>query len=327
MNKRITLVFVAVSICGSLLALSSGIARAQAYPEKPVRLVLGFPPGGGSDTLARFMAPRLTATLGQPLVVDTRAGAAGNIASEFVVRAPPDGYTLFMGFATTLTVNPLLYKLSYDVQRDLAPIIHLGTTQYFLVLHPSVPAKSVKEFIALARQNPGKLNYASSGSGAPLHLAAELFKQRTGINLVHVPYKGGGPAGAAVLAGETQVLFGSVASTLSNVKAGKLRALAVTSNQRSPLMPELPTIEESGVPNYNVAAWDSILAPAGTPRPIINKVNAEFAQLLKQSDVREFFIKSGYEPTGSTPEELAARIKAETAMWAKVIEAARIRVE
>lgn len=313
-------------VAAMLVASGSLRAAETAYPTKPIRLVIGFPPGGGSDALGHIMRPGLTQGLGQQIVIDNRPGATGNIAAEIVVRAAPDGHTLLMGFATTLTVNPSLYKLPFDVKKDLVPISQLANTLYFLVLHPSVPAKSVKEFIALAKEQPGKLNYASSGVGAPLHLAAELFKQRTGIDIVHIPYKGGGPAGLAVLSGEAQVLFGSAASTLPFVKAGRLNALAVTSGKRYSLMPELPTIEESGFPGFRVTAWDSILAPAGTPQPIINRIHTELVKLLNRSDIRNAFLSVGYEVTATTGQELAAIIKADTAMFAKVIKDANIRI-
>jgi tripartite-type tricarboxylate transporter receptor subunit TctC len=264
--------------------------------------------------------------LGQPFVIDNRAGAAGNIANEIVARAVPDGYTLLMGFSTTLTVNPQLYRLSFDVRKDLAPITQLATAQFFLVLHPSVEASSLKELIALAKARPGQLNFSSSGVGSPLHLAAELFSRRTGIELVHVAYKGGGPAAAAVLAGEVQVLFGSVASTIGHVKAGRLRALAVTGAKRSALMPELPTIEESGFPGFRVTAWDSVLAPGGTPLPVIEQLNHAIVAVIRMPDVQKAFANIGYEPTGTTPAELARIIASETALWAEVIKAANIKL-
>jgi tripartite-type tricarboxylate transporter receptor subunit TctC len=296
------------------------------YPLKPVRLVLPFPPGGGTDALARIIGPHMAERLGQPFVIDNRAGAAGNIANEIVARAVPDGYTLLMGFSTTLTVNPQLYRLSFDVRKDLAPITQLATAQFFLVLHPSVEASSLKELIALAKARPGQLNFSSSGVGSPLHLAAELFSRRTGIELVHVAYKGGGPAAAAVLAGEVQVLFGSVASTIGHVKAGRLRALAVTGGKRSALMPELPTIEESGFPGFRVTAWDSVLAPGGTPLRVIEQLNHAIVAVIRMPDVQKAFANIGYEPTGTTPAEVARIIASETALWAEVIKAANIKL-
>ena len=310
------------------VALFFGSASAvAAYPEKPIRLVLPFPPGGGTDALARIMSPHLTANLGQPIVIDNRSGAAGNIANETVARAAPDGYTLLMGFSTTLTVNPQLDKLAFDVAKDLAPVTQLATAQYILVLHPSVQAASVKELIALSKARPGQLNFSSSGVGSPLHLAGELFSQRAGIKLVHVAYKGGGPAAAAVLSGEVQVLFGSVASTIGPIKAGRLRAVAVTGAKRSNVMPELPTIEESGFPGFRVTAWDSILAPGGTPRALIAQLNGVFTKVLSMPDVRKAFLNIGYEPTGTSPAELARIIRQETALWSGVIKAADIKLE
>lgn len=325
MRHSRSLLTVVLAVAALMLAGNKPVLAA--YPDRPIRLVLPFPPGGGTDALARIIGPRLSDRLGQQIVIDNRAGAAGNIANEVVARAAPDGYTLLMGFSTTLTVNPQLYKLSFDVSRDLAPITQLATAQYFLVLHPSVSASSVKEFVALAKAKPGKLNYSSSGVGSPLHLAAELFKQRAGIDLVHVAYKGGGPAAAAVLSGEVQVLFGSVASTLSHVKAGRLRALAVTGAKRSHLMPELPTLEQSGFPGLQVTAWDSVLAPGKTSRAVITRLHREITGVLSMPEVRKTFLSVGYEPTGTTPAELAAIIKAETALWAGVIEAADIKLK
>jgi tripartite-type tricarboxylate transporter receptor subunit TctC len=302
-------------------------AANAAYPTKPIRIVLPFPPGGGTDALARIIGPRLTERLGQPVVIDNRSGAAGNIANETVARAAPDGYTLAMGFSTTLTVNPQLYKLSFNVMKDLAPITQLATAQYILVVHPSVQATSVKELIALAKARPGQLAYSSSGVGSPLHLAGELFSQRAGVKLLHVAYKGGGPAAAAVLSGEVQILFGSVASTLAQIKAGRLRALAVTGARRSQVAPDLPTIEESGFRGYRVIAWDSVLAPGGTPNALVSQLHDEIVKIVSMPEVRKLFLSIGYEPTGTTPSELAQIIKDETALWSGVIKTANIKVE
>lgn len=310
------------------LALSARVAAAQTYPNKPIRVVLPFPPGGGTDALARIIAPKLGENLGQPLVIDNRPGATGNIAAEIVAKAAPDGYTLALTFANILTANKSLYaKLPFDPLRDFAPITQLGTAQFILVVHPSVPAKSVSELVALAKAKPRSLNYASSGKGGPLHLAAEMFKSRAGVDIVHVPYKGGGPAAAAVLSGETQMLFGSVASTMPHVKAGKLRALAVTGLQRSRIAAELPTLDESGFPGFNVTGWDALLAPAGTPRAVIDRVHGETVKVLRLPEIRELFNKVGYEVTGTTPEQLAQIIRSESALWAKVIKDANIRAD
>ena len=317
-----------ICLVAVVAVLGAACAHAQTYPSKPIRFVLPFPPGGGTDALARILSPRLSERLGQSIVIDNRPGAAGNISADIVAKSAPDGYTLLMGFSTVLTTSKSLYaKLPFDPERDLVPITQLATAQYILVVHPSVAAKSIVELIALARAKPGTLNYASSGVGGPLHLSAELFKARAGIDLVHVAYKGGGPAASAVLAGETQVLFGSVASSLQHIRTGRLRALAVTGSRRSPLAPELPTIAESGFPGFNVTAWDSLLAPKGTAPEVVTKIHAEVAQVLKQPKIRELINNVGYEPTGTTPAELAALIRSESATWAKVIRDADIRAE
>ena len=299
----------------------------QAYPSRPVRLLIPFAPGGGSDALARIIAPRLTETLGQTWVVDNRGGAGGNLAAEIVVKAAPDGYTVFLGFATVLTVNPALYKLSFDMGRDLAPVTLLATAQYILVLHPSVPANTVKDFIALARQKPGAFNFSSGGAGTPLHLAGELFSKRAGIRMVHVPYKGGGPAAAALLAGEVQVLFGSIASSVPQVKAGKLKALATTGIKRSRVMPELPTLDETGFPGFDVGTWYGFLVPAKTPQPIVNRLRDAAIRTVALPDVQKVMAAQGLEVETSTPQELAVRIKRESAVWAGVIKEAGIKGE
>ena len=319
------------AVCAALLAWSvcntvSG-AESSAYPARPVRLLVPFAPGGGADTLSRIITPKLHDALGQPWVVDNRGGAAGNIAAETVARAAPDGHTVFMGFNTVLTVNPSLYKLPYSVEKDLQPVTLLATAQYILVLHPSVPANTLSEFIVLAKQKPGSLNYSSAGVGSPLHLAAELFKKRAGVSMVHLAYKGGGPAAAAVLAGEAQVLFGSVASSIPQVKAGRLKALATTGTQRSRVVPELPTIAESGFPGFDVSSWYALLVPAGTPPAIVNRIRGAAMKAVELPDVREAMSRQGLEVATSTPQELAARIKAETGVWAGVIKEAGIKAE
>ncbi|HEX2828861.1 MAG TPA: tripartite tricarboxylate transporter substrate binding protein [Burkholderiales bacterium] len=302
-------------------------AYAADYPSKPIRLLVPFAPGGGADTLARIITPKLTEAMGQQWVVDNRAGAAGNISAETTARAAPDGHTVLMGFSTVLTVNPTLYKLPFDVSRDLAPVTLLATAQYLLVVHPSVAAASVKELVALAKQKPDALNFASAGVGSPLHLAGELFQKRAGIRLTHVPYKGGGPAAAAVLAGEAQLIFGSVASSLPHVKAGKLRALATTGLQRSKVAPEVPTMAESGFPGFDVTSWYALLVPAGTPQAIVNRLRDETGRALQRPDVQQVMATQGLESETSTPQALAARIRDERRTWAEVIRAAGIRAE
>ena len=317
-----------ILLCGAVLALGAGPSfGADPYPTRPVRLLVPFAPGGGADALARIITPKLHEALGQPWIVDNRGGAAGNLAAETVVNAAPDGYTVFQGFGTVLTVNPSLYKLPFSMEKDLQPVTVLATAQYILVIHSSVPAATLKEFIAVARQKPKGFNYASAGVGSPLHLAAELFKKRAGVDMVHVPYKGGGPAAASVLAGETQVLFGSVASSMGQVKAGKLKALATTGAKRSKVAPELPTIAESGFPGFDVSSWYALLLPAKTPAPIANRLRDAAIKVVALPEVQEPMARQGLEVETSTPQELAARIKSETAVWAAVIKDAGIKAE
>jgi tripartite-type tricarboxylate transporter receptor subunit TctC len=308
-------------------ACGAAAGAAADYPSRPVRLVIPFAAGGGADTLARILSPKLTAELGQQWVVDNRGGAAGNLAAEIVADAIPDGHTVLMGFNTVLTVNPSLYKLRHDVQMDFQPVTLLATAQYILVVHSSVQAGSVKELIDLAKSKPGVLNYASAGVGSPLHLAAELFKKRAGVQMVHIPYKGGGPAAAAVVAGEAQVIFGSVASSMAHARAGRLRALATTGMKRSKVAPELPTIAESGFPGFDVRSWYALLVPAKTPVTIANRIHDAAAKAVQQADVEKAMARQGLEPETSTPKGLAARIKEETAGWAAVIKDAGIKAE
>jgi len=256
----------------SLMFAGVVYAAAGKYPSKPIRLLVPFPPGGGADALARIMTPKLADSMGQTWVIDNRGGAAGNPATELAVNAPPDGYTVLQGINTALVVNPSLYKLPFNVLRDLQPVTKLAAAQYVLVLHPSVNATTVKEFVALAKSQPGKLNYSSSGVGSPLHLAAEMFKLRAGVDIVHVPYKGVAPSTTAAVAGEVQVLFGSVSATVPQIKAGRLRALAVTGLKRSSVLPNLPTLAESGFPGFDVTAWYSFVLPAKTPRAIVMRL-------------------------------------------------------
>ena len=303
------------------------VAADIAYPTRPVRLLVPFAPGGGSDALARIITPKLTDSLGQTWVVDNRGGAGGSLAAETVAKAAPDGHTVFLGFATVLTVNPVLYKLSFSMERDLAPVSLLATAQYILVINAGVPASTVKDFIALAKQKPGGFNFSSGGTGTPLHLAAELFSKRAGIRMVHVPYKGGGPAAAALLAGEVQVLFGSIAASVPHVKAGKLKALATTGIKRSSVVPELPTLDESGFPGFDVSTWYAFLVPARTPAVIVARLRNEAIRTVALPDVQKVMAAQGLEVETSTPQELAARIKRESAVWAEVIRDAGIKGE
>ena len=299
----------AVRLIASAFAALAGAAPAQAgepaYPTRPVRLVLGFGAGGGTDLLARTIAPKLSEAMGQTWVVDNRTGASGNLSTEIVARASPDGHTVLMVLNTQLTANPSLYKLPFDVQRDLQPITSLGSSDQMIVVHPGVPAATLKEFIALAKQKPGAFNYASTGIGSVDHLGTELLNKRAGIQLVHVTYKGGGQAGAALLAGEVQVRIGAAASTIPTVQSGRLRALAIASGKRSKLLPDLPTVAESGYPGFEVNVWYALFAPAGTPRGIIERIRAQTIKAMQAADVQAQLDRAGVNPLTSTPEELA----------------------
>ena len=327
MNRSLLHVTSRVATAAAVLLFTVNPIIAQTYPDKPIRMVLPFPPGGGTDSLARVILPKMSQALGQPIVIDNRPGAGGIVAAEIVAKSAPDGYTLFMGSSTGITAAPSLYKLAYDPIKDFAPITQFATASFILAVHPSLPVTTISQLVALARAKPGTLNYASGGIGSPLHLSAELFKSRAGINIVHVPYKGGAPAAAAVLAGEAQMIFGSVAASLAQVRAGKLRALAVTGLKRSSLTPDLPTMDESGFPGFNVQAWNSLEAPAGTPRNIIGQLHDEMVKVLQMPDVLKLMNTIGYAPTGTTPEQYAEIKRTESAMWAKVIKDANIRAE
>ncbi len=299
-------------------------AHAQTYPDKPIRVVNGFAAGGGTDLLLRTILPKLGEILGQQLIIDYRPAAGGNLAMDIVSKAPPDGYTLLMS-SPGLATNPFLYRdLAFNPQKDFAPISLLGTVQNVLVVHPSVPATTVAELVALAKKQPGKLNFASPGYGTSLHLAAELFKISEGIDIVHVPYKGGGQAVQDVLAGKPEMMFNVLPSALPYIQSGKLRALAVTGTTRSPVLPDVPTMIEAGVPNYTAFTWNGLLAPVGTPRPILDKIRAAIVQALKDPSVQQGYAQIGQDPAADTPDEFAALIREETAKWSRVIKSANI---
>jgi tripartite-type tricarboxylate transporter receptor subunit TctC len=312
----------------STMAMATSTAAADpAYPTRPIRLLVPFAPGGGSDTTARILTPKLHEAMGQAWVVDNRGGAGGNLAAEIVAKANPDGYTIFLGFNTVLTVNPTLYKLGFSMEKDLAPVTLLATAQYIMVLHQSVPANNLKEFIAVAKQKPGAFNFSSGGAGTPLHLAGELFSKRAGIKMTHIAYKGGSPAAAALLGGEVQVLFGSIAASLPHVKTGRLKALATTGVRRSKVVPELPTMIEQGFPGFDVQSWYAFLLPTGTAAHVVRRLRDESLKVIAMPDVPQSLSRQGLEPETSTPHELAARIKSETATWAQVIKDAGIKGE
>lgn len=310
------------------LVCCAGIAPAQPYPNRPIRIIDAYPAGGAADFLARTVAPKLSANLGQSVVVENRPGAGGNLGADVAAKSPADGYTLFMGLTSALAPSVTLYpKLPYDMVKDFAPVSRVGTGVYAFVCHPSLPVKSVKELIALARARPGQLNYGSSGNGSGPHLAGELFKNKTGVKLVHVPYKGGPPSVTAVISGETELGFMSVASALSQIKAGRMRALGVTSPQRIAALPDVPTVAEAGVPGYEVVPTFGIYTPTATPKEIVALLNAELRKIVALPDVRERFATQGIVASGSTPAELAKVLAAEIELWAKVIKDANIRVD
>jgi tripartite-type tricarboxylate transporter receptor subunit TctC len=310
-----------------LCATSAQAAVGDDYPSRPVRLLVPNPPGGGSDAVARILAQKLGERLNQQFVVDNRAGGGGIIANETVARANPDGYTLLLAFIGPVAISPALTKVPYDSVKDFAPVALVAAGQYMLVLHPSVPAKSLKDFVAYAKANPGKINYASAGNGSPLHLAAELFKARAGVNMVHVPYKGGGPATAAILAGEVQAVFGSLTSVVPQIKAGKLTAIGVTGAKRSTLAPEYATIAELGYPGFEMTSWYGVLLPAKSPPAVTAKLNAGINESLQAKDVIDSLKRQGLDTTGGTPEVFAAHIKSELAKWAKVVKDAGIKAD
>lgn len=313
-----------VVLCGFA---SAGYAVAQDYPTKPIRLVVPYPPGGGNDTLGRLVAQRLSTALGQQVIVENKAGAGGNIGTGEVAQAKPDGYTLALGFVANMAMTPHLGRLNYDPIKDFAPIGMVAQGYQILVVNPSFPAKTVSELVALAKAKPGSLNYASGGNGSPLHLVAELFKLAAGIDIMHIPYKGSTPAAAAVISGETQMVFGGVVSSLSFIKAGRLRALAVTSPKRIEALPDVPTLVELGYPGVEASSWYGLFAPAGTPAAIVERLNNELVALGKNAEHREQLFKQGQEAVYSTPAELGSYVKSESAKWARVIKTAKIEAD
>jgi tripartite-type tricarboxylate transporter receptor subunit TctC len=313
------------AIIGGCVCLGS--AQSQTYPTKPVRFVVGFPAGGATDVVARTISQKLGESLGQPVLVDNRGGAASNIGAELVATSPKDGHTIFMGTVST-SINPSLYKkLAYDPLRDFTPVSRVSSTPFLFVVHPSLPARSVKEFIAIAKSKPGELNFGSAGSGSGGHLFVEMFGSMAHVKLMHVPYKGAAPATTATLSGETIFMFDNIVTTLPLAKAGKLRALAVTTATRSAAAPDMPTIAEAGVPGYDANAWFGVFAPAGTPQPIINRLNTDIVKIVKLPEMHDRFLALGAEPVGSTAEEFAAFFRNEVAKWAKVVKASGAQVD
>ena len=313
----------------ALLAAAMSVpVGAQAYPSRPVKLVVPFPPGGSLDITGRLIAQRLSEMWGQAVVVENKPGAGGNIGADFVAKSPPDGYTILLGALSTHAVNPNLYaKMPYDAVKDFAPITLIAITPNVLVVNAATPVNNVKEFIAWTRANPGKLAFGSGSNGSAGHLAGELYKVETGTDAVHIPFKGGAPATQALLAGDTQFMFDNLANAMAQVKAGKLKALAVTTAQRSPLVPELPTMAEAGLPGFDISTWYGLFAPAGTPAAIVGKWNADVTKILTTPDVRAKLMADGAEPAPDTPEQFAQMISRELAKYARIIKASGAKVD
>jgi tripartite-type tricarboxylate transporter receptor subunit TctC len=310
-----------------LLLLTFGANAQDAYPSKPIRLILPFPPGGGTDILGRLVAERLGARLGQPVVTDNRGGAGGNLGAEAAAHSAPDGYTLLLA-APSLAISPSLYKkLPYDPVRDLAPISLVATVPNVMITHPSVPAKTLREFIALAKTRPGELNFGSGGSGTSNHLGGELLNIVAGVKLVHIPYKGVNLAMNDVMAGNVQLVVIGIPAAAPQIKGGKLRALAVIAPQRSPALPDVPTVAEEGLADFDVTTWYGLLAPAETPRPIIARLNSELVQSMQAPDLKERLAGMGTEPLTSTPEEFGAYLNREIAKWGDVVRKAGLKAD
>jgi tripartite-type tricarboxylate transporter receptor subunit TctC len=324
--QRTRLFAFALTFALAMLCLPS--AHAQTWPSKPVRIVVPFSPGGFADSSARSIADRLAARLGQPVVVENRPGAAGNIGTEMVAKSPPDGYTLLLAYDGTMVVNPHVYaKLGFDTLKDFAPVTKLGDGAVIIVAHPSVPANNLRELIALAKAKPGMLSFGSSGTGGSSHLACEMLKQRAGIDLTHIPYKGGGQAIADAVGGQVPLVCTAIASAQQFLKAGKLKAIGISSEKRDPAMPDVPTFIESGLPGFVVNSWVGILAPAHTPRAVIERLQTEIAAVLQLPGVRARYAVLGIEPVGNKPDEYAAQIRADLEAWGPVVKQANVRIE
>lgn len=312
-------------IVALVLASTAGVF-AQDYPNRPIRFIVPFAPGGGSDMVARVVAQRMTETLGQQVVVDNRAGAGGRIGAEMAVRAAPDGYTLIM-VSPSYAISPSLYKVPYDAVNDISAIALVDTSPYIVVVHPAVPAKNINELIALAKAKPGTLNFGSSGTGAILHLATELFKMMAGVNMVHIPYKGTGPALTDLLGGQIQMLLGSSVAVMPHIKGGKLRALAVTERKRMAALPDLPTVAESGIPGYDVTLWHGVLGPKGLPKQLVTRWNKEINRIIQTQEMKDRFANEGLEPAPGTPENFAEVLKRDVERWKQVVREANVKAE
>lgn len=327
MNFHLLRVVAAVAAMAALLMPIPSAAQSD-YPGKPIRLIIGFPPGGSTDIVGRIVAIKLSERLGQQIVVDNRGGAGGTIGADIAAKAAPDGYTLTVGTTSTHAVAAGAYsKLPYDPVKHFSPISLVAITPYLLVVNPQVPANTLAELVTLAKSQPGKLNYASAGNGSTTHLAMEMLKDVAKINLVHIPYKGNAPADVAILANEVQAVFGSMPALLQNVKANKVRALAVGTTRRSPALPDVATVSELGYAGFEAALWLGILAPAGTPQPIIERLNRELVAIVAMPDFRTLMDKNGAEPISNTPAEFAAMVRAEVDRYTKVVKAIGIKLD
>jgi len=313
-------------LLAATLACAAPLAAAQGFPVKPLRMIVPFSPGGGTDLIGRLTAQRLSEVLGQPVVVENRTGASGVVGVEFGVKSPPDGYTLTV-LVSNFSSYPSLYKLKFDPINDVQPVIQLSQGPLLVAVHPSLPVRDTRALIDLARRQPGALNYGSTGVGALSHLSVEHFGIMAGVKLTHIPYKGTSQALIDTVSGNTPVIFGSILPTLPFVRNGKLRALAVTTTQRVPAVPEIPTVAESGLPGYEVVNWNGIVVPRGTPRPIVDRFNAEFGKMLRSKDIVDRLQGDGSSPAGGTPEEFGERLSREIALWSKVIARAGVKVE
>ena len=317
--------FVHALLAAAVLAATS-VASAQQYPVKPVRIIVPFAPGGGSDFIARFIAQRLTDSLGKQVIVENKPGAGGVLGIEQGIKSPPDGYTLTL-IASSYTVNPSVYKLNFDPFGDMTPIIQISQGPLLVVVRPSLPVKNIKDLVAMAKSKPGQINFASSGQGSVIHLATELFDTMAGIKMNHIPYKGTGPALTDTIGGQTDVFFSSTATAMPQVQAGKLRALAVTTAKRIPALPDVPTVAESGVPGYEVILWHGLIGPKGLPRPIVDRIHDAVTKALQMKETADQLQTDGVAPAGGTPEQFGAQIKKEIDIWRKVAAEAKVKPE
>jgi tripartite-type tricarboxylate transporter receptor subunit TctC len=317
-----------IRACALLLGMAALQVMAQSYPAKPVKTIVPFPAGGTTDILGRIVAQKLSERLGQQFIIDNRGGAGGNIGADIVAKSAPDGYTLLVGTVGTNAINASLYaKMPYDTAKDFVPIGLIAAVPNVLVVHPAVPARSVKELIDLLKSKPGEINFASSGNGTSIHLSGELFKTMAGVNMNHIPYKGSAPALTDLIGGQVQLMFDNLPSSMPHIKAGRLRALAVTSLKRSAALPDVPTIAEAALPGFDASSWFALFAPAGTPKEIVAKLNSELNAILQLPDVREKFAAQGAEPTEFNPEQFAAFTHAELTKWARVVKESGAKVD